>query len=86
VGLGLGLGDEIEYLDDGGKILKVRLVAGLAGSPFQGRLVVSESVLLRRFPTSAFPRLLLANSPPGRSADLAMSLELSPRLSMRPSR
>ena len=73
-GLGLGLGDEIEYRDESGKPVKVRLVAGLAGSVFQGSLVVSESALLRHFPSSAPTRLLLVESPAGRSDELAASL------------
>jgi putative ABC transport system permease protein len=76
-GLGLGLGDEIEYLDEAGKVLKVRLVAGLAGSVFQGSLVVTESALLRHFPSAAIPRLLLSDTSAGRSAELAASLERS---------
>ena len=64
-GLGLELGDEIEYLDEAGRTLKVRLVASLAGSVFQGSLVVSESALLRHFPSTPLHRLMLVETPGG---------------------
>ena len=73
-GLGLQLGDEIEYLDEAGRTLKVRLVAGLAGSVFQGSLVVSESALLRHFPSTPLHRLMLVETPAGRSAAVADGL------------
>lgn len=76
-GLGLALGDEIEYLDESGDPLKVRLVAALAGSVFQGSLVVSESALLRHFPSTPLHRLLLVETPADRSADVASGLERS---------
>jgi putative ABC transport system permease protein len=76
-GLGLQLGDEIEYLDEAGGTLRVRLVAGLAGSVFQGSLVVSESALLRHFPSTSLHPLVLVETPAGRSADAAAGLERS---------
>jgi ABC-type lipoprotein release transport system permease subunit len=76
-GLGLKLGDEIGYLDETGKTLNVRLVAGFAGSVFQGSLVVSESALLRHFPSTPLPRLMLVETPAGRIADVEDGLEQS---------
>ncbi len=76
-GLGLALGDEIGYLDENGSIMNVRLVASLAGSVFQGSLVVSESALLRHFPSTPLHRLLLVEAPVERSADAAAGLERS---------
>jgi hypothetical protein len=76
-GLGLQLGDEIVYLDESGGTLKIRLVAGLAGSVFQGSLIVAESALLRHFPSTALPRLLLVETRAGLIADAAAGLERS---------
>jgi putative ABC transport system permease protein len=70
-GLGLALGDEIAYLDETGGTVKVRLVGSLAGSVFQGSLVVSESALLRHFPSTPPARLLLVETPAGSAAETA---------------
>jgi hypothetical protein len=61
-GLGLKVGDELEYRDEHGEPLRVRLVAGLANSVFQGSLVVAEGALLRHFPSSGGRRLFLVEA------------------------
>jgi hypothetical protein len=73
-GLGLALGDEIAYLDEAGATVKLRLVAALAGSVFQGSLVVAESSLLGRFPSTLPARLLLVETPAGDASGTAGEL------------
>jgi ABC-type lipoprotein release transport system permease subunit len=68
-GLGLRLGDEIPYVDEAGRTLRVRLVATLAGSVFQGSLVAAESAVLRHFPSTPPARVLLVDAPDGTAAD-----------------
>lgn len=68
-GLGRRLGDTLEYVDEAGRPFKVRLVAGLKDSILQGSVIVHESVLLHRFPSSAASRfLLIATAQPARAA------------------
>jgi hypothetical protein len=68
-GLGLQVGQEVEYGDELGRPLRVRLAAGLANSLFQGHLIVSESALLRHFPSAGGYRFFLVScSPESREA------------------
>jgi hypothetical protein len=67
-GLGLEIGRELEYLDEQGRALRVRLVAGLSNSIFQGQLIVAERDLLRHFPSAGGYRFFLIDSAPQRRA------------------
>ncbi len=66
--LGLKLGDSIEYLNEGGDVVRVRIVATLANSIFQGVLLVDEGAFIQQFPSTAGSRMLVIDSP----ADSAM--------------
>jgi putative ABC transport system permease protein len=61
--LGMKIGDEIPYTAEDGTPLRVRLVAGLAVSVFQGALLVAEDALARYFPSVSGASLLLVDSP-----------------------
>ncbi|HEX7316239.1 MAG TPA: ABC transporter permease, partial [Pyrinomonadaceae bacterium] len=67
--LHLGLGDDF-LLERGGGLepLRLRLVATLADSIFQGGLVVSERNFLRHFPEQEGYRVFLIDLPAGRDA------------------
>ena len=52
------LGDEI-VIDRGGRPIRLRLVAALADSIFQGELLMSEANFLRLFPEQEGYRFLL---------------------------
>jgi len=67
-GLGMSVGDELEYRSERGESLKVRLVAGLANSVFQGNLIVAEAALLRHFPSASGRSFFLIDVPEGRDA------------------
>lgn len=56
------LGDTLTYTDDAGREFPVRLVGTLAGSVFQGSLVVDEQAFLQRFPDSGGYRLFLGET------------------------
>ena len=62
-GLGKSLGDTLLYRDERGRELKLLLVGGLANSIFQGSLIISESVLRERFPTTSGNRVFLVDNP-----------------------
>ncbi len=68
-GLGLRVGDAVTVADERGRPLRLRLVAGLADSVFQGSLVVSIQNFSRHFPSVGGARVLLVDAPPaGRTA------------------
>jgi len=52
-GLGKGVGDTISYTDASGQEFKVKLVALLAGSVLQGKVLISEQNFLARYPDTA---------------------------------
>jgi putative ABC transport system permease protein len=70
------LGEDV-VLTNGDQPLRLRLVAALSDSIFQGELLISESNFLRLFPNQPGYRFFLIDSPPARSADVTASLERS---------
>jgi ABC-type antimicrobial peptide transport system permease subunit len=60
--LKMKLGDEIIYTDDTGAGFPVEIVGTLAGSVFQGSLIVDEESYLKRFPGSGGYRLFLGQT------------------------
>jgi len=65
--LGKSVGDEIEYTDDKGQKFRLRLVAMLKNSILQGSLLISEDEFISRFPTEQGHRMLLIDTPEGKS-------------------
>jgi putative ABC transport system permease protein len=49
-GLGKSVGDTIEFLDQEGNEFKIKLIAGLENSVFQGNILISEKLFRKRFP------------------------------------
>jgi putative ABC transport system permease protein len=68
--LHLSLGSEIVIQGNGGKPVRLRLVAALRDSIFQGKLIVSESNFLRAFPEQEGYRFFLLDLPKERNAAL----------------
>jgi putative ABC transport system permease protein len=68
------LGEDV-VLTDGDRPVRLRLVAALSDSIFQGELLISEANFLRLFPDQAGYRFFLIDSPPARSADVTASLD-----------
>jgi putative ABC transport system permease protein len=62
-GLGKKVGDAITYQDEKGESFTVTLVAGLANSVFQGNVIISEDVFMRRFPSLSGYRMFLIDAP-----------------------
>ena len=58
-GLRKKIGDTLSYTDEHGKKLQVRLIGGLANSVFQGKVLVSDSLLRMAFPSRARVRINL---------------------------
>ncbi len=59
--LGLSLGDELPYLASDGKEYRLRFVAALTKSLFQGYVLVSEANIQRMYPHLGGSRLLLVD-------------------------
>jgi putative ABC transport system permease protein len=68
------VGEDV-VLANGDRPLKLRLVAALSDSIFQGELLISEANFLRLFPNQPGYRFFLIDSPAARSADVTASLD-----------
>ncbi len=68
------LGDEI-VVDRGGQPLRLRLVAALADSIFQGELLMSDANFLRLFPEEEGYRFLLVDTAADRAPAIAAAVE-----------
>ncbi|MEK6796670.1 MAG: ABC transporter permease [Spirochaetota bacterium] len=64
------LGDEIPYIDDRGRSVRVRIVGVIANSILQGNIIVDARPLARHFP-SASRRMFLVDAPVGTRAETA---------------
>ena len=64
-GLGLPIGAELVYRDEAGVPLRIRLVAGIDNSIFQGSLLVSEDALARHFPSCGGHSMFLVEAAAG---------------------
>jgi ABC-type antimicrobial peptide transport system permease subunit len=73
-GLGKGVGDYLDYTDGKGKPVKVRIVALLAGSILQGKMIIDERAFLEKFPDAAGYKFLLIDSPSDKTPELSSHL------------
>jgi len=53
------LGDTLTYQNEAGKKIKLRLLAGLDNSIFQGHILINEKILLRNYPLLAGTKIML---------------------------
>jgi ABC-type lipoprotein release transport system permease subunit len=70
-----GLGETFEISDGRGNPVRLRVVALLDDSIFQGDLLLGESAFLRLFPDTDGYRFFLAETPPGRTAAVRRALQ-----------
>jgi hypothetical protein len=75
------VGDTIDYTDDRGQPLKIRIVAALSGSILQGNILISEDEFIKKFPDSGGYRYFLIDTPPDKAE--AVRAELSRALTDR---
>jgi putative ABC transport system permease protein len=73
-GLGKGVGDSLDYTDGKGKTVSVQIVALLAGSVLQGKMIIDERAFLEKFPDAAGYKFLLIDSPSDKTAELSAHL------------
>jgi ABC-type antimicrobial peptide transport system permease subunit len=75
--LGKKVGDTLDYVDERGNALKIRIVATIANSILQGSLIIDERALVDRFPSEAGYRMFLINAPSNRVAEVSATLSRS---------
>jgi ABC-type lipoprotein release transport system permease subunit len=76
-GLKKTLGDVLEYKGETGETVKLKLVAGLDNSVFQGSVLVNEQALLEHFPSVSGSRMFLVDGSPEQAAETAEKLKNS---------
>jgi ABC-type lipoprotein release transport system permease subunit len=70
------IGDVIEVRGGGGEVVRLRFVAALSDSIFQGELLMAENYFLRHFPEQEGYRFFLLDvTPPERASAVAGTLE-----------
>ncbi len=78
-GLGLGVGDTLDYEDAQGRKFRVVLAGLLAGSVLQGKVIIAEQAFLEKYPNAPGYRFFLIDAPADRveavSAHLTRQLE-----------
>lgn len=72
--LGKAVGDTLDYTDDAGRPVKLRIVAAVSRSILQGSVLISQASFEKHFPSSAGYRMFLIDVPPGRQERLAKYL------------
>ncbi|WP_176159267.1 ABC transporter permease [Prosthecobacter debontii] len=80
-GLGLGVGDALDYGDASGKDIQVKLAGMLAASVLQGKMIISEQAFLTTYPDAAGYRFFLIDAPAGKAEEVSAHLtrQLQPR-------
>lgn len=63
-GLHKQLGDKLTYIDERGRPFEVRIIATLASSTLQGKILISEKAFQQKFPSESGYRFLLVDCPP----------------------
>ncbi len=74
-GLGKKVGDTLVYKNALGNELELLLIGGLAGSVFQGNVIISNEFFLENFPASSGSKVFLIDG--DRSKDSTMTAELN---------
>ena len=73
-GLGKNIGDELEYSDERGRVLRVRIVGMVESSILQGSLVIAENEFMARFPSESGYRVFLIDAPADRAVEVEQIL------------
>jgi ABC-type antimicrobial peptide transport system permease subunit len=72
--LGKDIGDTIEYTDEHGRPVTIRIVGIIANSILQGGLVIDEDDFTRIFPSHGGHQMLLVQTPPAEANHVAAKL------------
>jgi hypothetical protein len=74
-GLGLNIGDTLKYRNELGDTLRLKLIAGLSPSVFQGYALISNTNFLKNFPTSSGSNFFLIDVPKGKEKETGDELQ-----------
>ena len=72
--LGKEIGDTIDYVDEQGRALKLRLVGAVANSILQGSLLIDEAEFVKRFPGESGYRMFLIDAPSNSVSQVSATL------------
>jgi ABC-type lipoprotein release transport system permease subunit len=67
-GLGMSIGDTLRYRNEMGDTLRLKLIAGLSPSVFQGYVIISNANFLKNFPAGSGSNLFLIDALNGKDA------------------
>ncbi len=73
-GLGKKVGDTLTYLNEAGEQFNLLLIGGLAGSVFQGNIIIDESLFLEEFPSHSGTSWFLIEGEPAQQDEMQASL------------
>ncbi len=74
-GLGMEVGDTLQYTDADGELMELLLIGGIAPSIFQGSVIISEQNFLRHFPESSGTHIFLMEGEPADTALIAEEMQ-----------
>jgi hypothetical protein len=77
--LGKKVGDTLVYRNSAGEEIKLKLMAGLAASVFQGNVLIDQSQFQRHFPTASGSNVFLIDGKPENKDAIADELNLNLR-------
>jgi hypothetical protein len=74
-GLGMKTGDVVQYQNELGDTLRLKLIAGTAPSVFQGYILISNKNFLQNYPTSSGTNLFLIEGKPEQAQKIGEELQ-----------
>lgn len=72
--MGKKVGDTLDYTDEQGRSLKIRIVAGAANSILQGQLLIDEAEFVKKFPSVSGYRMFLIDTPSNAVSEVSATL------------
>jgi len=72
--LGKGVGDTVDYVDEFGRPLKLRIIGTVGNSILQGSLIISETNFEKLFPSESGYRVFLIDAPAEHAANVSSEL------------
>jgi ABC-type antimicrobial peptide transport system permease subunit len=76
-GLKKNIGDTLVYVNEMGKTFKLILAGGLNNSIFQGKILISENVFRKQYPSSGGSKIMLIDAPQKKQKIISNILEQS---------
>lgn len=74
-GLGKNVGDTLFYRNESGDTLRLKLIAGLSPSVFQGYVLISNNNFLKNYPTSSGSNIFLIDGPAEKTKEIGQELK-----------